>query len=157
MPGMRGLSSDSTARVRGHGAWDRAGDRGHARHNGSRIGQESILRARRMNSNSERTVPIVEDGIAGLWPLPRARSVGFGLERSCSSALAHALPRSRYAFQVEHVHALYVVGSPRHTGTCLGIQPRSPTFVSIVKYHYRYSEPRQTLWTIGTPSRFFSA
>jgi hypothetical protein len=34
-----------------------------------------------MNSNSERTVPIVEDGIAGLWPLPRARSVGFGLER----------------------------------------------------------------------------
>jgi hypothetical protein len=34
-----------------------------------------------MNSSSERTVPIVEDGIAGLWPLPRARSVGFGLER----------------------------------------------------------------------------
>ena len=33
-----------------------------------------------MNSSSERTVPMVEDGIAGLWPLPRARSLGFGLE-----------------------------------------------------------------------------
>ena len=52
VPGMRGLSSDSATRVRGHGAQGRAGDRGHRRHDGPRGGEEAILRADRVEQEA---------------------------------------------------------------------------------------------------------
>jgi hypothetical protein len=52
VPGMRGLSSDSATRVRGHGAEGRTGDRGHRRHHGPRGGEEAILRADRVEQEA---------------------------------------------------------------------------------------------------------
>ena len=60
--------------------------------------------------------------------------MGFGLERYVLFGKTGSLPRCLDPvthFKVEHVHALDAVGSPRHTGTCLGI---STTVTNVCEY-----------------------